>query len=137
LRQDEAIALRWKLHQAETEVLALQDRLSGSRVHVAAASELSESTHAAALKLVIDVQHRDIESLRKRVASAELAAASANMDSIIKAARVRTAIAVAGALPATQQRSLQTFANLKYELHVQVKLMRLFMQFDVPDVVSL
>ncbi len=114
------ISLRRKLLQVEAENLGLQERLSGSLVQAAAVSGASGTNGAEALKLVVDVQHRDIEILRDRLASADRAAASANMDCIIHVANCRAAVAVAAAVPLPLRRLLQACASLQYGLDVQV-----------------
>ncbi len=80
---------------------------------------------------MIDVQHRDIESLRNRVASADHAAALANMECIVNGTRVRTAIAVSTAIPLSQRKLLQACATLQHELDAQVKVMGLVIPFDL------
>ncbi len=114
------ISLRRKLLQVEAENLGLQERLSGSLVQTAALSGASGTNGAEALKLVVDVQHRDIEILRDRLASADRAAASANMDCIIHVANCQAAVAVAAAVPLPLRRLLQAYASLQYGLDVQV-----------------
>ena len=115
------ISLRRKLLQVEAENLGLQERLSGSLVQAAAAVSGASGTNGAeALKLVVDVQHRDIEILRDRLASADRAAASANMDCIIHVANCRAAVAIAAAVPLPLRPLLQACASLQYGLEVQV-----------------
>jgi hypothetical protein len=121
LHQDEVVTLRRRLQQADNEVIALKQSLTGSIASAAAASsESSGSNSSAALKLVIDVLHRDIEILRDRVTAADRAAASAHMASIVHMSSARAASAVAAALPAPQRRLLQACATVQCELDLQV-----------------
>ena len=118
------MVLQRKLQQSDAVAVALKQRLTGSLASVAAASsEASGSNSSAALKLVIDVLHRDIEFLRARATAAEMSAASANMEAIVHASNARAACAVAAALPASQRRLLHACSSLQCELDLQVRLL--------------
>ncbi len=112
--------MRRKLQQSEFETSSLKDRMSCSIGHVAAASfDVSGPNSVAALKLVIDVLHRDMTSLQNRVSSANRAAAVAHMESIVQVARFSAVRTVAAAIPASQRLLLQTCATFQCELEVQ------------------
>jgi hypothetical protein len=118
--QDEIITLRRKLQHSEAEIISLKERLSCSMANVtAASSDVSGPNSVGALKLVIDVLHRDMTSLQNCVSSANQTASIAHMESVFQLSRFRAASAVAAAIPSSQRLLLQACATFQCELDVQ------------------
>jgi hypothetical protein len=119
--QDENICLIRKLKLAEDESLAFKERLSRSLLsNSVEAPGASECDSNSSLKLVIDVQHRQIEHLQTKLTSMLQSTACTNMNCIDLASRARAAIYVASAVPLSHRQVLHAGAAFSCDLIAQV-----------------